>query len=370
MLIFQMQTKEAGDGSESESSHFGVRSRKRKGFADDASADSLSVASDGMAAEMFSARRIALDKDASDFVSTLTPGAQNAIHAASFAWGYENAARYLKNAMKLDEVKNADNAVEKSKAVIQSMQAQAGKSEVSSEVSKFVWGYYNEDLKETQAQAGKTETITEKANVGSAERAQTREQERMHAAMPATSQEAVFSSICAGSLSPTILYCAGAYQEAAAAQEHLATTARREDFAKLIVDERAKTARIRAEKDSEEKQREIAAEAVKIALQRHNEELEAFEKTEKQLQDAIKTLDKFGEDEKEKLKKIAAMLPDGLSRNLLLQARRLAKKRALRAQLAKWAAFCSEGKKSLASMPSSRIIKLVFLSSFFSLGKK
>lgn len=108
MFIFQMQYE---SDSTSSPSHFGVRNRK-KNFSEDAEA--LSVIVDSVAAEMLSPQAVSKDKDVSDFVSTLTPGAQNAIRAASFAWGYENASKYVKNAMKLDEVKNADNADRKS----------------------------------------------------------------------------------------------------------------------------------------------------------------------------------------------------------------------------------------------------------------
>lgn len=363
MFIFQMQYGESE--SESSPSHFGVRNRKRN-FAEDSA--SLSVIVDGMAAEMLSPHKVIRDKEAEDFAATLTPGAQNAIHAASFAWGYENATKYLKNAMKLEEVKNADNIAERSKAVIESMSAQAGQNEKSSEVSKFVWGYYNEDLKDTQAQAGKTEAITEKSRAGETGKLQELRQETMRMSVQTPSQEAVASSICAGTLSPSLIYCAGAHQEAALAQEQRAAEQKREELSRLISPEHAKAARHGAESE-EEKTRGLIADPASLALARRDEESEEFEKAEKRLKDAISALDKLPEGEKDIQKKIAAMLPAEISRYILAHEKKLAKRKALRAQLSKWAAFSSASKKALDAMPASRLIKLASLSSFLRLGK-
>ena len=103
------------------------------------------------------------DHGLSDFISTLTPGAQNAIYAASFAWGYENAARYVRSAMKLTEVKDAGDSEERSRALVENMVKQASShSEKDSEISRAVWSFYNDDMKETQVQSARSETITNK----------------------------------------------------------------------------------------------------------------------------------------------------------------------------------------------------------------
>ncbi|MFA6489305.1 MAG: hypothetical protein WCT52_01355 [Candidatus Micrarchaeia archaeon] len=364
MLIFQVKYNESD--SENSPTHFGVRIR-RKGFMDAESAEALSVFVDNMASEMLSPHKVARDKEADEFVSTLTPGAQNAIHAASFAWGYENATKYLKNAMKLEEVKNADNMVEKSKAVIESMSVQAGQNEKSSEVSKFVWGYYNEDLKDTQAQSGKSEAITEKSRAGEAEKEHERQQENMRQSLSTPAQEAVVSSICAETLSPALIYCAGAHQEAEFMQEQRMAEQKREELAKLISPEHVKAAHRAG--TGEEKAREIAVESAALALARRDEEMAEFEKAEKQLKGAISAIDKFPEGEREIPKKIAAMLPAEIARYIIAHEKKLARRKALRAQLSKWAAFSLASRKALAAMPSPRLIKLASLSSFLRLGK-
>ena len=363
--MFILQLQYGGGDSSQEPEHFGMRNRK-KGMADVASQDALAVFVDNMAAEMLSPRQVERDSVADNFASTLTPGAQNAIHAASFAWGYENATRYLKNAMKLEEVKNADNAVEKSKAVIESMSAQAGQNEKTSEVSKFVWGYYNEDLKDTQAQAGKSESLSEKSKVGDAQKEQDEQQLQVRQSLQSPSAEAVGNSICAGTLSPTLIYCAEAHQEAEYAQEQREEGQKREELARLITPERMQAARGGTSPD---KAVTLAAETERIALARRDEELKEFEKAERSLDEAIKTLDHLPGGDKNAAKKIASMLPAELARFIIINEKRLAKRRDLRAQLSKWAAFSSSGRKALHAMPASRLIKLVSLSSFLKLGK-
>ena len=360
MFLFQM---EYNSDSNPENSRFGMRNRKRS-FSEEA-AQSLSVIVDGVAAEMLSPSKVTRDKAVEDFASTLTPGAQNAIHAASFAWGYENAMKYVKNAMKLDEVKNADNDVEKSKAVIESMTVQAGQNEQSETVSKFVWGYYNEDLKDTQAQAGKTETITGKNRDAEKEK----EQEQQRIQMPLSAPEAVASSICLGTLSPSLLYCADAQQGVAVMQEERAAEQKREELSRLVSPQGA-AQKVRASgaaaagAGAASASVEMLDDSAKLALARQDEQAREFMQVEKQLNTAIKTLDKFSEDEADKAKKIAAMLPGELSRYILLHEKALSKKRALRAQLSKWMAFSRSGGKALAGMPSSKLIKLAALSSF------
>ena len=363
MLVFQVYgQKRDEDGDAISQSHMGVKVRHRK-ISDEAS---LSVLSDEISSSMSASERIMKDKEIADFASTLTPGAQNAIRAASFAWGYENAARYVKNAMKLEEVKNAAGPAERSNAVVESIQSQAGKNEKASETSKFVWGYYNEDMKEAQAQSSKSEAITQKSH------AERREEIQVQ---PVTSAEAVAMGVAANSHVPSLLYCAGAYRAAEQMREEQALEAKRLQLARLVTpyEERQKAeeeARQKAEKEKAgQAGSELVEKANELALQRRGELSREYEKEEKQLREAIRALDSFSEDEKDKIKKIAAMLTQELSRFLLAHEKKLARRRALRAQLLRWVAFCRGSRKSLLGMPASRLLKLVSLSSILSLGK-
>jgi len=122
MFIFQTYAdKKDSEGDHEENKRFGMKVGK--------SVDFLAAAM-AMPDEQFAGALVSIDKafkarGISDFMGTLTPGAQNAIYASSFVWGYENAAKYVQNAMKLDEVKNAANEAERSKIVVESVQQQA-----------------------------------------------------------------------------------------------------------------------------------------------------------------------------------------------------------------------------------------------------
>jgi len=299
------------------------------------------------------------DKEMASFMATLTPGAQNAIHAASFAWGYENAVKSLKTAMKVDEVKNALDPVEKSKAVMESMQSQLGQSEKSSEVSKFVWSYYNEDMKEVQAQATRSEAMTEKVHQP--------EQERM--LTPATAQEAVCMSVTMGTHSPSLLYCAGSPQAVQQMHESQAAIMKREELARLVKEERIRTGQP-GEQLTEAQRLAISQEETgQVAMQRKEELVEEYQKLEHDLQNAIRVLDKFTEQEKDKVKKIAAMLPSELSRFLTMNEKLFTRKIALRSQLSKWLAFSRQSKDSLSKLSAPRLLKLASLSTLLKLGK-
>lgn len=112
--------------------------------------------------DMKEAEKLFEKKGYSNFLQTLTPGARNAIYAASFAWGFENASRALSGAMEQKEVQDAQSKGEKSTTVVKSMceNAQDG-GQVQQQAVNFVWSYYNEDLKHAQATAAKSEIMVE-----------------------------------------------------------------------------------------------------------------------------------------------------------------------------------------------------------------
>lgn len=300
-------------------------------------------------------------KGVSEFISTLTPGAQNAIYAASFAWGYENAAKYVKNAMKLEEVKNAIEPTEKGKAVLENVQSQAQSEqpETVKETSKFVWSFYNEDLKEAQAQSAKSEHITEKQRSA-----------KQELAIPANAQSAVALSISSGTQDPSLLYCASSQQALESVHQQQATEEKKEELARLVIAQRDHQRAAALKRPLEGKKRaEVEVEAASLALERRQEVIVEYERAEKKLEEAIKVLDSGSSDEKEEMKKVASMLPAQLSRLVLRRDTLMAKRRALRAQLVKWTAFCAGSRASLLSMPSSRLLKLAALSSLLKIGK-
>src|SRR3989338_4867287 len=183
MLLFQTYAQRPREGEgEEEGSRIGMKVRRRV-------RRSLLGTDEEIEAALSKIEKSFREEGISGFISTLTPGTQNAIYAASFVWGYENAAKYVKNAMKVEEVKNAADAVGKSRAVVESIQSQAsGPAEKNRETSSFVWSFYNEDLKETQAQAGVTENLSQKEKAKA-------EEELEKVRVPLSAQEAAAMAV-------------------------------------------------------------------------------------------------------------------------------------------------------------------------------
>lgn len=368
MFLFQAYAEQKKAGGDEDATHMGVRIRAVHDFLSiRLGVEPAAGLQKSLESNISSAEKAFKEKGVSQFMETLTPGAQNAIYAASFVWGYENAAKYLKNAMKQEEVKNAEGAVEKSHAVVDSLTAQASAhSEKFAETSKFVWSFYNEDLKESQAQVAKSETITEKSSHKGAG-----QQEISPLAVPVSSQEAVAISLSQGSHNPSILYCASVKQAAEDSQEVRIVAAKREELSHLIKAKQEQEPKIipveRIKAPSGRQPEEKLEEEVKIALQRKGEVAEEYEKTEKELKKAIEILDSLSKDDKQWLQKAASALPPELAKIIRARAPDLAKRKALKAQLVKWVAFCRDGRDSLSKMPASRILKLVSLSSLLKL---
>lgn len=291
----------------------------------------------------------------SDFLTTLTPGAQKALYAASFAWGYENAAKYVKAAMNAEQVKNATEPEEKGRAAIESVQSQAQSEqpETFKETSKFVWSFYNEDLKESQAQLAKTEHISGGARAPSQQIIE-----------PGTAEQAVALSISSGSGNPALIYCASAVKDTEEAQERQDAEQKRHELARLVVDrvEQEKVASVRRGLEKKSKA-EIGAQASSLTLERRQEVLAEYEKAEAKLQEAIKVLDSVQSDDREEMKKVASSLPRELAKMVLRKDTLLSRRRAMRAQLVKWLAFASGSKGSLAAMSPSKLFKIASLES-------
>ncbi len=305
----------------------------------------------------------------SDFISTLTPGAQNAIYAASFAWGYENAARYVKSAMKLGEVQHANDIEEKSKAVVESLQKQSSQhSDSESSVSRAVWSFYNEDMKETQVQTARSETITEK------------EHTRQETSMPQSASEAVANGISQQSLSPIIIYCAGTAQALEAQQ---AEAQKKEELMRLVSPEGA-ALQLHIDEKQEEKRKEmeeklrtesvreelarngITSEAMLLAMQRRQEMLHEINEAEKCIRKALRLLEKMKEDDESRMRRLLEpILPPMMAFELFHRKKALLRRLVVKRQLEKWLSFCSTAKGRLSSMPLGRLIKLVSLSRLF-----
>ncbi len=326
------------------------------------------------------------DHGLSDFISTLTPGAQNAIYAASFAWGYENAARYVRSAMKLSEVKDAGDSEERSRALVENMVKQASShSEKDREVSRAVWGFYNEDMKETQVQTARSETVTERENDEKVRAGQGMQ-------MPQSAPEAVAMGVSGQSLSPVLLYCTAAEQAIEQQQARRAEEQKRGEMAKLVsqgaagremaekaaAEGKAASERAAAERKSlEEKlkadsmreelaQSGVSAEMAAIAMQRQQELLRELDKAEKEISRALLLLDRMKTDEEEKVRRmLSSTLSPSLSFLLLRGKKPVLRKLVVKRQLKQWLAFCSCARAELGAMPAGRLIKLLSISKLF-----
>jgi hypothetical protein len=347
MLLLQAYA-EKNEESTPEDRRMGVKVRKGEDF--------LSIAM-AMPDEQFTSALESLEREfrkngVSKFMSTLTPGAQNAIYAASFAWGYENAAKYVQNAMKLDEVKNAANEAERSKAVVESVQQQSGAETKTRTATNFVWGYYNEDMKQAQAEAGKSEAFTEK------EKEREELQQQAGIIMPLNAAEAVSAGILNGSATPQVLYCSAAGEASLDAQEEQ----KREHLSRL--EQGHGKPRLMA-LTPDEMRIKASQEAMKEAEKRMAALIHEHNEAEKQLEAALAKAGTFTYDSTDNVKKVASMLPAELGRALLAGRGKFAKRRALKRQLEGWLAFSQSSRGAISRLPLGKLIKLASLSSLF-----
>jgi len=352
MFAFQVYAEKKDESEHEESRRFGMKVGKNADFL----AAAMAMPDEQFAGALQSLEREFRKQGVSKFMSTLTPGAQNAINAGSFVWGYENAAKYVQNAMKLSEVKNAANEGERSKAVVESVQQQAGAETKVKSATTFAWGYYNDDMKQSQAESGRTETVTEK------EKDNEEEKQQSGIMMPLSAGEAVSAGILHGSTTPQMLYCAAAGEAVHERHEQEQEEQKRIKLERLegapgqprIIALTPEEARIRATHETEKE----AEKRIEALVKEH-------EGAEKQLEAVLAKVDTFKRDGEGNVKKVATMLPSELAQAILAGRGKYAKRKALRKQIENWLAFSRSGKKSLSSLPLGKLLKLASLSSLF-----
>jgi len=382
LQVFAEKRKREEDSERDEDSkRFGMKLRKLQQFLA-AHLEGAPIPADAIEVkEAFAAAEKLFIKDGlSDALSTLTPGAQNAIKAGSFLWGYENAAKYLKNAMKLAEQKGISGIEEKSREVLGSVQKQAaGQNERMRESEKIIWTFYNEALKDFQAQAAATEIMVEK--LGS---------ERELPQVPLSAKDAIASALGQQSVYPALIYCTNMLEiqrELEVEQQRQATEIKKGELERLVSAQQEIHAMSPDQKKdlrtAQEELRKKEAEPVVIpdtrqrneekllvpqpelslALKRHEELLREYEQAEKALEKTIEQLELVRSNDTERIKAIIdSSLPPSLSQ-LLTGKKELVKRSALIKQLKKWLAFARKGSSELAAMQPGRIAKLLSLSS-------
>jgi len=354
MFISQVYAeKKESDSEHEENRRFGMRAGKNADFM----AAAMAMPDEQFAGALESIEKTFKAKGISAFMNTLTSGAQNAIYASSFVWGYENAAKYVQNAMKLDEVKNAANETERSKAVVESVQQQASGETKNKQTSTFAWGYYNEDMKQTQAQSGVTETLTEK------EKTREETQQQSGIVMPLNASEAVSMGMLHGSAAPELLYCSAAGDAVLGMHEKKEEDAKRERLERLEGIRPGEPRIIVLHPEEQRLKAMASAEIMREAEKRQAEMVGAHAEIERRLEAAMVKLDTFKKDDEANVKKIASMLPSELARAILSGGGKYAKRKALRKRLEGWLAFSKKGKGAVASLSLGRLLKLASLSS-------
>ena len=427
MFAFQLYAKKRDDEDEEERKDYilKVKAGKIKQFLKaHLPSDKLASGTDDEIVAVLSETEKMFKKGGiSSFMSTLTPGAQNAIYAASFIWGYERAIKYVQNAMKLEQVKNAADQLGRSRTVVESVQSQVSdQPQKKRETTQAVWSFYNEDLKQTQAQATKTEIMTDKEMLESQSKAQ----------LPASPEEAVAMGLESKAQNAAVIYCVQmAAEKMESEQYRIATEEKKKQLAhleaqqpqkeqqimqkqateqkkaeekaiaeKTAVEEKVKQEAKQAEKAalpvekqaiqqaqkeqqliivSQEEEQKIMAQArelnipppvVKEIIARREELIKKYEEIEKELNETIYRLSQLDEESEERVKKIVkGMLPAQLYKKLLKRKKSLFKRRAMIKLLKKWLVFCKDGKARLLKVSIGRLLKMVSLSSLSGLFK-
>lgn len=299
--------------------------------------------------EMKEAEKLFEKKGYSNFLQTLTPGARNAIYAASFAWGFENASKALSSAMEQQEAKAESDKVSKSTSVVKSMCDSASENSLAQpQAVSFVWSFYNEDLKRSQATAAKSEIMVE----GSAGERQMRSQQagiadlqKQEQAMPQIvqtemqrqMQETLSQCIEQGDLSRSFEACAAL---------------RVQQGAQKIEIEKAQQAKVEI---SEEKRAAMLAEYDK-----------AISATEQKIGD-IKNADAKDLQALEALVQKEPTLPQGMLNRLSSLKKEDRGKRAYLAMLKKELLSLQRGRSTLSSLTCGALSKMLSLKSL--LGK-
>ena len=353
MLLFQVYAeKKESDSSQDENKRFGMKVGKSAGFI----AAAMAMPDEQFAGALVSIEKTFKSKGISEFMNTLTPGAQNAIYASSFVWGYENAAKYVQNAMKLDEVKNAANESERSKVVVESVQQQASGETKNKQSNTFAWGYYNEDMKQSQAQSGVTETVTEK------EKTREEAQQQSGIMMPLNASEAVSMGIAHNTAAPELLYCSASGDAVLGMQERKEEDAKRERLERMEGIKPGEPRIIVLRPEEERLKAKASQDVMHEAEKRQAELVSEHAEVERKLEAAMDKLDTFKKDDEANARKIAAMLPSELARAILAGSGKYAKRKALRKRLESWLAFSKSGKSAVAALSLGRLLKLASLS--------
>jgi len=253
--------------------------------------------------------------------------------------------------MKTEEVKNITDPVEKSRAFIENLDAQIQKIEKNTEVSKIIWSYYNEDLKDVQTYFSKSEAITEKPKIAETEKV----------FVPSNVNEALSISLASSTYSPLLYYCIGSPDILQSEKELKAINLKREELINMLKTENPVAVSLEEKKLEQEISKKLNTELEKSIMQRKDELVARLEQYEKDIEKAIRVLDKFSEQEQEKVKKIASLLPSELREFLLKNENLFTKKLALRIQLSKWLAFSRKSKKALSGLNPARILKFASL---------
>ena len=383
MLIFQVfadkKKKEDEDESERHDPRFGMRLRKVAKFLKaHLEGGEIPLEAAEVAAAVRQAEKYFEKNDLSEFMSTLTPGAQNAIYAGSFLWGYENAAKYVKNAMKIAEAKN-DSTLGTSKEVLTSVQEQAShQNERVRESEKIIWTFYNESLKDFQKQVSSTEIMVDKP-------------ELQAQSAPLTAQDAVAQSIEQNSNYPSLLYCvsmSGIERELEEQKSDLLAEKKKEELVRLetaqpaVKGDEAEKVQVRAAQEALRKEinslasvpdikqkadqllpdlSAVSGPALAASTKRHQETIAEFGRQERAMQETLKELEVIRENDYARIKAtISANLPPGLSQ-AILQKKELSKRLALQKQLKKWLTFCRKGRGYLSRIPPGKMAKLLSL---------
>lgn len=368
MPIFQVyagRKKEDESGDERQDPRFGMKMRKVAKF--------LRAHLEGgemplEAAEVAAAVRQAEDyfgrNNLSGFMSTLTPGAQNAIYAGSFLWGYENAAKYLKNAMKMAEGKNMGSTEERSREVLSSVQQQALEQNERVRASdKIIWTYYNESLKDFQSEASKTEIMVDRAII-----------EREAEAVPMTAKDAIAKGLEEKSSYPALLYCTSMPQiqsELELQQSNAMAEMKKEEVARLVGQraqhkipeaERAPISIVPDTVQDAGQKGAVSEAALSAALRRREEIIAEYERAELAIQKTSQELEAVRESDSARARELVEKgLPPYLPQ-ILLSKRNMQRRVALQKQLKKWLALCGKGRAEISKTQPGRIAKLLSLS--------
>ncbi|MBS3069201.1 hypothetical protein J4441_02435 [Candidatus Micrarchaeota archaeon] len=298
----------------------------------------------------------------SHFLQTLTPGAKNAVYAASFAWGFENASRALSGAMEQQSAQAQSDKISRSTSVVKGMcDAAAENSLAQPQAVSFVWSFYNEDLKSSQATASKSEIMVED-NVGSAQKPVQGQhagigelqaqpmQQIVQAQVQMQMQEVLSQCIQQGDLSRSFEVCA-----AQQAQQSAQQSAQKIEIEKA---QQMQTQQVQAQ----QAKLEISEEKRVAMLAEYDKAISALE----QKIEEIKNADARDLQKLEELVQKEPRLPKGILKLLSSLKKEERGKRAYIALLKKELLGLQKGRSVLSTLTGSSLSKMLSLKSLLS----